>query len=187
MCHETIYQALYLLTAASNDDDGATFGDDVKSRRDPSRLDSGIVTVSRSSSSCRGLADMAALLGVCWSAAVQGREKLPAGDHRDDLPRRCEQAAPADHGRRGHSERGQGISQRGAGRDDRGQHPVELWATMVPWTGSHSARALTRRIQPRTVSAARQVGADRSMALAKGAGQQGPPDDVDHVAAMGGC
>src|SRR5674476_1095081 len=28
-----------------------------------------------------------------------------------------------------------------------------LWAEMVPWTRSHSARALTRRIQPRTVSA----------------------------------
>ena len=87
--HRLRRRAAYgLLTAASDDDDGVTLGDDVKSRRDPNRLGSGTVKVSRPSSCCRGLSDMAALLGVRWSAAAQGREKLPAGDHRDDLPRR---------------------------------------------------------------------------------------------------
>ena len=64
----------------------------------------------------------------------------------------------------------------------------KLWAATVPWTRSHSTRALTSRIQPRTVSAGTPLfGADCAMALAKGSGQQGLPDDVDHVAAMRGC
>ena len=76
-------------------------------------------------------------LGVCRSAAEQGSEKRPAGDHRDDQPRRCEQADLADHGGRGRSERGHGISRRGAGWDDGGQYRV----------------VVARRIQPRIVSA----------------------------------
>jgi len=131
---------------------------------------------------------MAALLGVCWSAAAQGREKLPAGDHRDDLPWRCEQADPADHGRRGHSERGHGISQQGTGWDDRGQHRVEV----VGRDSALDAQPLSARPDPPDPAAHRvgrhaQVGADCAMALAKGAGQQGLPDDVDHVAATRGC
>jgi len=131
---------------------------------------------------------MAAPLGVCRSAAAQGREKLPTGDHRDDLPRRCEQADPADHGGRGRSERGHGISQRGAGWDDRGQHRV----VVVGCDGALDAQPLGARSDPSDPAAHRvgghaQVGADRAVALAKGAGQQCLPDDVDHVAAMRGC
>src|SRR5674476_609336 len=63
-----------------------------------------------------------------------------------------------------------------------------LWAEMVPWTRSHSARALTRRIQPRTVSA----GTPRSAPIVrwpwpKALASKGMADDVDHVAATRGC
>jgi transposase len=43
---------------------------------------------------------------VCWSAAAYRREKLPSGDHRDDLPWRRGRAEPADGGGRGGCERG---------------------------------------------------------------------------------
>jgi hypothetical protein len=51
---------------ASDDDEGVTLGDDVESRRVQAGC-LGIVKVSRLSSCCRGLADMAAPLGVLVS------------------------------------------------------------------------------------------------------------------------
>ena len=49
-----------VLTAASDDHEGVTFGDDVKSPRVHVRAGLGVVMVSRSSSCCRGLTGMAA-------------------------------------------------------------------------------------------------------------------------------
>src|ERR1019366_8332234 len=49
-----------LLTAASDDDESVTFGDDVKSPRVHVRAGLGVFMLSRSSSCCRGLAGMAA-------------------------------------------------------------------------------------------------------------------------------
>jgi len=106
--------------------------------------------------------------GVRWSVAAQRREKLPAGDHRDDLPRRCDRAEPAYQGRRGHSEHGHGIGQRGAGRDDRRQHRVEL----VGRDGALDAQPLGARPHPSDPAAHRvrgyvQVGANCAMAWPK--------------------
>ena len=94
-----------VLTAASDDDEGVTFGDDVKSRR-------GRVRAGWGSSWCRGRRHAVAVLRA-WLrrrcvrlAAAHRREKLPAGDHRDDLPWRRGRAEPADRGRRGGCESG---------------------------------------------------------------------------------
>lgn len=48
-----------LLTAASDDDEGVAFGDDVESRQANARLMTRVVTLSRPSSRCRGFPGMA--------------------------------------------------------------------------------------------------------------------------------
>ena len=63
-----------VLTAASDDDDGVTFGDDVKSPRVHVRAGLGVVMLSRSSSCCRGLAGMAAPPLCALSRCVPVRE-----------------------------------------------------------------------------------------------------------------
>jgi len=177
-----------VLTAASDDDEGVTFGDDVKSRRGWTVGRAGgrhgvaaVVMLSRSLG--HGCA-----ASVRWSAAAQRREKLPAGDHRDDLPWRCDRAESADHGPRGRCESGHGISQRRAGRDDRRQHRVQA----VGRDGALDPQPLGARSYPPDPVAHRvggyaQVGADCAVALATGAGQQRLSDDVDGVGAMRGC
>src|SRR5674476_1227365 len=50
----------WLLSAASDDDEGVTFGDDVKTSRVMARAGRGVVMVSRPSSCCRGVAGVAA-------------------------------------------------------------------------------------------------------------------------------
>src|ERR1019366_3584426 len=59
-CGPTTLTLPYLLTAASDDHEGVTFGDDVKSPRVHVRAGLGVVMVSRSSSCCRGLTGTAA-------------------------------------------------------------------------------------------------------------------------------
>jgi hypothetical protein len=63
-----------VLTAASDDDDGVTFGDDVKSPRVHVRAGLRVVMLSRSSSCCRGLAGMAAPPLCALSRCVPVRE-----------------------------------------------------------------------------------------------------------------
>ena len=64
----------HVLTAASDDDESVTFGDDVKSPRVHVRAGLGVVMLSRSSSCCRGLAGMAAPPLCALSRCVPVRE-----------------------------------------------------------------------------------------------------------------
>src|ERR1019366_8719315 len=68
--HHKAVRRRCLLTAASDDDEGVTLGDDVKSRRRHDRPGWGIVMVSRPSSCCRGLAGMAAP-AVVWAQPLR--------------------------------------------------------------------------------------------------------------------
>ena len=69
-----VFVAVLVLTAASNDDEGVTFGDDVKSPRVHVRAGLRVVMLSRSSSCCRGLAGMAAPPLCALSRCVPVRE-----------------------------------------------------------------------------------------------------------------
>jgi len=86
------------------------------------------------------------------------------------------------------SEHGHGISQSGAGRNDRRQHRVQP----VGRYGALDAEPLGARAYPPDPVAYRvggyaQVGADCAMAAAKGAGQQRLSDDVDRIGAVRGA
>jgi hypothetical protein len=101
---------------------------------------------------------------------------VTAGEHGDDVPGRRDRAEQAQDGRRGQAERGQCVSQRRAGRDGRRQHRVAL----VRADGALHAQPLGAAGRPADPAAHRvgrygQLGADRPMALAAGAGQQRLP------------
>jgi hypothetical protein len=127
-----------LLTAASDDDEGVTFGDDVKSRRCTFGRAGGrhriaaVVMLSRSCGHGRAA-------GVCWSAAAHRREKLPSGDHRDDLPWRRDRAESADGGRRTRpaivrfTELLRGFSDAFRSSAVTRAAPRGTWAELAPW------------------------------------------------------
>src|SRR5664279_5863738 len=133
------------------------------------------------SSCCRGRRHAVAVLRA-WlrhrcvrSAAAYRCEKLAAGDHCDELPWRRRRAEPADRGRRGGCESGEGISQRRTGRDDHRKHRVQH----VGPDGALDAQRLGACLYPPDPVADRvrgyaQVGADGSVTLATGAWPAAP-------------
>ena len=111
----------------------------------------------------------------------RGKEP-PAGDHRQDLPRRGLEAQPASVGADRHTQRLQCVTEQGPGREDRGQHrvalvgphgrrlPQPLGSTGDPaQPGSHGVRGHV------------QVGRDRPVSGARMVGQQSRHDDLDGV------
>jgi len=86
-----------VLTAASDEDGGVTSGEDVENECEHADAVgdghgvAAVVMVSRSFG--HGFAAW-----VHWSAASQRGEELPAGDHRDELPRRGDRAKAARDG-----------------------------------------------------------------------------------------